>query len=252
MLHHFFYQIRYNLRGWTPFNYVPYLWMMAADATNTGDGTAVTAWISHEGNNYLFTTADSPLYHENGNNSKPTVEFENSEYVEYVRSFFDNDGFTIALLINFDTNGTHTIMYQEYISEIQKQFAVRTVEGYLNIIQDNGGVEVSLIGSTFLSGWHVILINSDGVKINRRGICSRPIDSLELLQESITVRVDTLPETMLADGATGLFSPYNSLIFQIGGSTEGEVQQLLVYPQRVPTGVLQDHLESYLMTYGGI
>jgi hypothetical protein len=91
MFHHFLYQVpHYYLRNaWNPGNLGQnFLWMLAADAANTGDGTDVTQWISHEGNNYLFTTSTSPLYHVAGNNSRPTVEFDIGEYVEYSQGIF--------------------------------------------------------------------------------------------------------------------------------------------------------------------
>jgi hypothetical protein len=253
MLHHFLYHVPpYHISGWTPEDLGQnFLWMLAADATNTGDGTDVTQWISHEGNDYLFTTSISPLYHVTGNNSRPTVEFDVGEYVEYSQAFFANSGFTILMLVNVNNSETYTYLYQADTQNIQKQFAVRTIDGYINVIQNNGGVESSILGTTQMSGWHLITIHSDGIKVSRRGIASRPIATLDLLIEPLTIRIDGVQEYLRSDNSSDWFGTYDGYIFKIGDDLDGEIQQLLVFPSRVST-VNQTSLEDYLNTYGGL
>jgi hypothetical protein len=253
MLHHFLHQTPfYHVRGWNPSRLGQnFLWMLAADATNTGDGTDVTQWISHEGNNYLFTTSTNPMYNVAGNNSRPTVEFDLGEYVEYSQAFFQNDGFTMSMLVNVNSSGTYTYLYQADTQSIQKQFAVRTIDGYINVIQNNGGVESSILGTTQMSGWHLITIHSDGIKVSRRGIASRPIATLDLLIESLTIRIDGVQESLRGENSSGWFGAYDGYLFKIGDDLDGEIQQLLVFPSRL-SDVNQDSLESYLNTYGGL
>jgi len=253
MFHHFIYQHRYHIRNvWTPSNLgQDFLWMVAADATNSGNNTDISGWISHEGNDYLFASTNYPLYYTSGNNSRPTIEFDVGEYVDYSKTFFNNNGFTIALLVNVNNSGTYTYMYQADKPDIEKQFAVRTIDGYINIIQNNSGVETSVLGTTQMSGWHLIIINSGGIRPNRRGIASRPISSLEKLMEYLTIEIDGVNETLRGENSYGWFGSYSEDLFKIGNDLDGEIQQLLVFPDKLST-VNQTSLRGYLNTYGGL
>jgi len=252
MLHHFIYQHRYHISGWNPGNLgQDFLWMIAADASNTGDGTDISDWVSHEGNAYLFTSTNYPLYYTSGNNARPTIGFDIGEYVEYSQAFFQNNGFTISMLVNVNNSGIYTYMYQADTQNVQKQFAVRTIDGYINIIQDNGGFQSSIVGTTQMSGWNLVTIHSDRIRMNRKGIASRPISSVEILMESLTVRVNGIQETMRGENSSGWFGDYDGYLFKIGDNLDSEIQQLLVFPSRL-SDTNQDNLESYLNTYGGL
>jgi hypothetical protein len=128
---------------------------------------------------------------------------------------------------------------------------VRTIDGYINVIQNNNGVESSILGTTQMSGWHLITIHSNGIKVSRRGIASRPIATLDLLIESLTIRIDGVQEYLRSDNSSGWFGVYDGYIFKIGDDLDGEIQQLLVFPSRIST-VNQTSLENYLNTYGGL
>jgi hypothetical protein len=244
-MHHFFYSPHSSVRLWTPYRLdEPFLWLAAIDA---GSDSVVAEWVSRDAGAYEFTTTEEPSYDDSGNNSRPTVDFTTGDYVSNENSFFANDGFTIAIL--YGASGNQTLFRHTSENYIEKDLEVRIIGGKVRIIQKNKGVALSLMGSTVLSGFHLIEIHGSGININRKGICSRPISALEILKESFTVKIDGVTETLTSGPPITLSGDTKQLL--LGQTLTGSVQQLLIYPTQLDADN-KAYLNNYLMEYGGL
>ena len=242
------------------------IWLRGDGAENTGDGTPATDWLSLD-EIYTFSppvTANEPTYYGSGNNSRPTVSFTTDDYVQNLNQFFLSIGGTICIVFKVDGAGTYTLMSQNDISAVHRQFAVRVVGGYLNIIQKNFDVELSLTGSTALgTGWHLVTIHSNGTGILDRGLGARPGGShpgggSNVFIERLSARIDGSAEALTESGGSGWFGTPTSNKMYVGATISttsnhlaGDIQHVIVFTPRLTT-TQETLVETYLNRYSGL
>jgi hypothetical protein len=281
MMHHFLSQLEYhNIADiWSPIDLGDLgLWLIASNATNTGDGTNVTEWITSDSNANSFSNINSPYYPAYaaiGNNGYPTVSFTYTNPIsdwegmihQTNAPFLLENSWTLCILFNADsTTGTYTLIGQGDYRYDNRWIAVQVDTQKIRVIQKVDNITHQATGSTNLgTGFHIATIQSWGSGVRKRGIGAKPIGGGAIgghrpMLEVLSIRIDGAAETLTSSTNTGwgdigssefTLGVYYGSIGYYSGTLKGDLQQVVVTNPRLNAADLST-LESYLATYGGI